>query len=187
MAEELREKQAIIERNDAATARMAAALERIDDEQMLQPNAVGDWSLRDALSHLANPWFAEQMSSYLEGRKPDALAANGTTEPPDPSFDLATNDGRNAWRHHVRRNESLEEVRERYRAWLGTMTSTLERLPAEDFERSFAIRFHDFVGEVRPAEEGEQGFPLWQWIRGEYWHHLEDHLPAFEAAAKQSR
>lgn len=184
MAEELRTRQEIIARTRAAAARLDVALARLTDDQMLAPNAVGEWSLRDTLSHLGNHWLAEQLESYLDGRSPDALSATGTTEPPGPEFDLTTNDGRNAWRHHVRRHDSLQQVRDRYRSFLGRMDAAIGRLPEEDFERSFSLTFTDFVGLVRPAGESEEGFPLWQWIRGDTWHHLEDHLPAFEAAAQ---
>ena len=183
MPDDPKTKQAIIDRNRAAVARLSAALERLSDEQMLAPDAVGEWSLRDTLSHIANLWLAEQLESYLDGRAPDALSATGTTEPPGPAFDLTTTDGRNAWRHHVRQNESLEQVRERYDLFLERMDAVIGRFPEAEFERSFAIRFEDFVGLVRPAEEGEPGFPLWQWVRGDYWHHLEEHAPAFESAA----
>ncbi len=182
MVEELRSKREIQERNRVAAARLDAALARLTDEQLMAPNAVGEWSLRDTLSHIANHWLSEQLESHLDGRAPDPQVATGTTEPPGPEFDLTTLDGRNAWRQHVRRGESLEQVKARYREFLERMDRVIERLPEEEFERPYALRFHDFVGLVRPAEDGEQAFPLWQWIRGEYWHHLEDHLPAFEAA-----
>lgn len=184
MADEIRDKQAILARFRAGTDRLTAALERLDDEQMLAPNAVGVWSLRDTLSHLANPWLGEQLQAYLGGRAPDPLTATGTTTPPGPEFDLTTNDGRNAWRQAVRAGESLEEVRDRYAAFVTSMERLINALPDEDFERSFAIQFSDFVGLVRPALDGEPGFPLWQWLRGDTWHHVEDHLPAFEAAAQ---
>ncbi len=187
MVEEIREKQAILARFREATGRLNAAVDRLDDDQMLAPNTVGEWSLRDTLSHIANPWLAEQFQSYLGGRAPDPLTATGTTEPPGPEFDLTTNDGRNAWRHAVRADESLDEVRARYADFVTSMERLVEAVPDEDFERSFAIRFSDFVGLVRPAEEGEPGFPLWRWIQGDTWHHLEDHLPAFEAAADAGR
>ena len=183
MAEEIRDKQTILARFRDATRRLAGALDRLDDDAMLAPNAVGEWSLRDTLSHIANPWLAEQLQSYLGGRAPDPLAATGTTEPPGPEFDLTTNDGRNAWRQSVRAGESLNVVRTRYVEFVASMERLIEAFPDEDFERSFAIHFGDFVGVVRPAQEGEPGFPLWQWLRGDTWHHVEDHLPAFEAAA----
>ncbi len=187
MTEEVHEKQAILERFREATRRLTTALDQLDDEQMLAPNAVGDWSLRDTLSHIANPWLPEQLQSYLGGRSPDPLTATGTKEPPGPEFDLTTNDGRNAWRHVVRAGESLDEVRARYAEFVVWMDRIIEAFPADDFERSFAIRFSDFVGLVRPAEQDEPGFPLWQWLRGDTWHHIEEHLPAFEAAAEQVR
>lgn len=186
MVEEIREKQAILARFREATRRLTVALDRIDDERMLAPNAVGEWSLRDTLSHIANPWLGEQLQSYLGGRAPDPLTATGTAERPGPEFDLTTTDGRNAWRHAIRANESLEEIRARYAEFVASMERLIAAFPDEDFERSFALQFSDFVGLLRPAQQGEPGFPLWRWLQGDTWHHVEDHLPAFEAAAAAS-
>lgn len=179
-----RTKAAIIARNSTARTAFESALARLDEEALLAPRALGDWSLRDVMSHIGSTWLLEQLESLLEGRDPQALAAWGTEDPPGPEFDMATNDGRNAWQQQVRRHESLDQVRERLRRLLDRMDRVIETLPPEEFERPYTLRYTDFVGTVRPAEDGEQGYPLWQWIRGEYWHHLEDHLPAFEEAAR---
>ena len=187
MEKEIRDKQTILARFREATGRLNRALDRLDNEQMLAPNAVGEWSLRDTLSHIANPWLGEQLQSYLGGRAPDPLTATGTSEPPGPEFDLRTTDGRNAWRHAIRANESLEEVRARYVDFVTSMERLIAAFPDEDFERSFALQFSDFVGLLRPAQQDEPGFPLWRWLQGDTWHHVEDHLPAFEAAADATR
>lgn len=187
MVDEFRDKQAILARFRDATARLDRALGRIGDEQMLPPDVVGEWSLRDTLSHIANPWLGEQLQAYLGGRAPDPLTATGTTEPPGPEFDLTTTDGRNAWRHAIRANDSLEDIRRRYVEFVASMERLIAAFPDQDFERSFALQFSDFVGLLRPAQQDEPGFPLWRWLQGETWHHMEDHLPAFEAAAAERR
>jgi len=186
VTDEVREKQAILQRIRTDAARMQRALDSLDDARLLAPNAVGEWSLRDVLSHLANLWLPEQLQSYLEGRAPDPMTATGTTEPPGPQFDLTTTDGRNAWRQAVRAGESLNDVRARYARFVQWSQEVIAALPDDDLERSFAIRFEDFVGLVRPAKEGEPGFPLWRWIQGDTWHHLEEHLGAFEDAARSA-
>lgn len=179
-------KRAIIQRSHTAAERLNVVLARLSDEQLLTPHALGDWSLRDVLSHIADHWFPEQMASYLESRDPDALSAWGTREPPGPEFDMASNDDRNAWQQQVRRQESVAEVRNRYERFLERMDRILVELPEVVFGQPFALTHPDFVGRVRPAREGEPGFPLWEWIRGAYWRHLEEHLDAFEAAAEQA-
>ena len=176
-------KAAIIERNRRAAAAMNAALGRLTRDQLLAPGAVGEWSLRDTLSHIGNHWFPTQIEAYLAGRDPTPLEAWGTEEAPGPEVDMSTNDGRNAWLHAIHRDRPLPQVRERYIRFLERMDRLIEALPESEFATPYAIVDFGWVGRVRPAQEGEQGFPLWQWIRGDYWHHLEDHLPAFEAAA----
>ncbi|MEX1022606.1 MAG: hypothetical protein WD058_05610, partial [Dehalococcoidia bacterium] len=55
-------------------------------------------------------------------------------------------------------------------------------LPESEFAAPYSIVPMGYVGQIQPAREGEEGFPFWQWIRGEYWHHLEDHVGEFETA-----
>jgi hypothetical protein len=39
------------------------------------------------------------------------------------------------------------------------------------------------TGHVRPRGEGEQGWPLWQWLRGVTYQHYADHTRDIRAAA----
>lgn len=179
-------KAAIIARNLSAANAMNAALSHLSYEQLLAPNAVGTWSLRDVLSHIGNHWFPTQMEAHLEGRDPTPFEAWGTNTPPGPDVDMSTQDGRNAWLHEVHKDRPLPQVQERYLRYLERMDRLIEALPESEFEVPYSLTPLGWVNRVRPAQDGEQGFPLWRWIQGEYWHHLEDHLPAFEAAAAQS-
>ena len=176
-------KAAIIERNHRAVSTMNAAISHLTQEQWHAPDANGEWSLKDTLAHMGNHWFPTQIEAHRDGRDPTPLEAWGIAEPPGPDVDLSTTDGRNAWLHAFNRDRPLPLVRERYLRFLERMDRLVEELPESEFPVPYAIVEFGYVGRVRPALDGEQGFPLWQWIRGEYWHHLEDHLPAFEAAA----
>ncbi len=170
-------------RNQSALAAVDAELKSLTDEQLLAPNAVGEWSLRDVLAHLSVEWLPAQIEAHLEGREPTAMECFGTDEPPGPDHDLSTEDGRNAWQHHRDANLTLAEVRERFARYRRRMDALLERLSDEDLAAMYILEPSGYVGRLRPARDGEVGFvaPLWRWLQGNTWHHYETHLEDIRA------
>ncbi|MGE5595769.1 MAG: DinB family protein [Hyphomicrobiales bacterium] len=176
---------AIQERFEAAVRELNAALGELSAGELVRPGAVGEWSLKDTLAHLSSTWLAGQLEAYLDGRTPTAATTFGFDDPPPPGTDLATNDGRNAWLHTSEARLTLPEVRERYEEFLRRTNAAIARLPEDDFGRAFALAPLGHVGQLRPAVEGDGPpiVPLWRWLAGNTWHHFEEHLPAFQAAA----
>lgn len=177
-------KAAILERSRESAARLEAAFTSLSEEQLLRPNTVGQWSLKDVLAHIAWEWLAGQLEAYLEGREPTAMECFGHEHAPGPDDDMSTNDGRNAWAYSLDKDLSLSDVLERYWRYRRRIDAVIERLPEEDFERSFAIVALGYVSHVRPAREGETGSPLWLWLKGNTWEHYEDHIEDFEAVRR---
>ncbi len=176
---------AILARTRVAWAALDTALVLIDGEKMLRPHTPEGWSLRDILCHLGNPWLTAQIEAHLDGRDPEMFTCFGHEVPPEPSEDMSTNDGRNAWHQRALRGLSLEQVHDRYLDFRGRTEALLLRLPESEGDVVYALVPFGHTGRVRPALPGEpMSFPLWQWLRGETWHHFEDHLPAFEAASR---
>jgi len=188
MDEEPRTKTAISDRFRAAYTAFDEALGKLTDAQMLAPGPEGAWSARDVLAHVAadHRWFAGQMVAALEDREPTAAECFGDVSPPGPEHDLTTQDGRNRLQWEQNRHLSLGEVRGGHREYRAKLEAAIERLPEDQMEKPYAIEMLGFVGRVRRAREGEQGYPLWQWLRGNTWHHYEDHLKDIEAAARVS-
>lgn len=179
---------AILARTREAWAALDTALAQISTEEMLRTRTPEGWSLRDILCHLGNPWLTAQLEAHLDGREPTMLACFGHEVPPQPSEDVATNDGRNAWHRRALRNLSMEQVHARYLDFRGRTDAILERLPEDEGEVVYALVPFGHTNRVRPAGPGEPlAFPLWQWLRGETWHHFEDHLRDFEAAIQATR
>lgn len=175
----------ILARTREAWAALDTALARIDGAEMLRPRTPEGWSLRDFLCHLGNPWLTAQLEAHLDGREPTMLSCYGHEVPIAPDEDMTTNDGRNAWHRRALRQLSLEQVHARYLDFRGRTESVLLRLPETEGEVVYALVPWEDVGRVIPASAGApMAFPLWRWLRGETWHHFEDHLPAFEAAAR---
>ena len=99
---------AILARTREAWAALDTALVLIDGQEMLRPRTPEGWSLRDILCHLGNPWLTAQIQAHLDGRNPEMFTCFGHEVPPEPSEDMSTNDGRNAWHQRALRRLSLD-------------------------------------------------------------------------------
>lgn len=168
-----------------AWAALDAALKPLDVEPMLRPRTPEGWSLRDMLCHLGNPWLTAQLEAHLDGHDPTMRSCFGHEVEPLPAEDMNSNDGRNAWHHRALRGLSLEEVHARYLDFRRRTEAILQGLPESEGDVIYALVAFGHTGRVRPALPGEpMAYPLWQWLRGETWHHVEDHLPEFQAASR---
>ena len=176
---------AILARTREAWAALDTALAGISSDEMLRPRTAEGWSLRDTLCYLGNPWLTAQIEAHLDGREPTMLAYYGHEVAMAPDEDMTTNDGRNAWHRRALSGLSLEQVHARYLDFRGRTEALLLRLPENEGDTVYALVPSGLIGRVRPAQPGEpMAFPLWQWLRGETWHHFEDHLHDFEEAAR---
>jgi hypothetical protein len=185
MEPEPQTKPEILERFRGAYTAFDAALAKASDEQLLVPGASGAWSARDVLTHVAadQRWWAAQLTAAMEGRAPTTAECYANPNPRPSQYDMSTQDGRNAWQYELYRDQPLAEVREALVYYRERVIELANALPDAEFARPYAIVDSGVTGWVRPAEAGEQGFPLWQWFRGNTWHHYEDHLEDIEAAA----
>lgn len=96
-------KQYLITRLTTERKRLEQNLTRLDEEQMLQPGVVGDWSVKDVLAHLAE-W--EQLClNWL-----DASRAGVVPEVPAPGFTWKTIDALNKEIYLKHCERSLDDV-----------------------------------------------------------------------------
>ncbi len=187
MDDALRTKNAILQRNRDAAARVDRAINALSDEQMLAVSPGGGWSPRDIVAHMGGDlrWFAEQLEALRDGREPSTIRAFGTEDLPTGGHDMSTQDGRNAAQHELLSTLSLNEVRQRWDDYRARVDELIRELPPDSLEVSHTIAPVGEPGQVRPAESGEQGWPLWRWIAGITWYHFEDHAGDLEAAANR--
>jgi uncharacterized damage-inducible protein DinB len=183
MSDQPETKQAIIERFQRAATALDAAIAPLSDERLLGRPADGGWSKRDILAHIAadQRWWAAQLAASLEGRPPTPEECYAVPVAPPAKYDMSTQDGRNAWQHEHHKAQPLAEIREALLTERARIIELAERLPGTEYAVPYAIVDSGFTGQVRPAREGEQGFPLWQWFRGNTWYHYEDHLEDLES------
>ena len=94
-------KQALIDELHTSRAELLDALDGLSPEQMLLPNAVGDWSVRDVLSHLVD-WEAELITALnqIQNKKYPAI------------MDIDNIDGWNEKQHFEHAQRPLESILE---------------------------------------------------------------------------
>jgi uncharacterized protein (TIGR03083 family) len=183
MDDEPQTKQTILERFRSAAEALDAAIAPLSDEQLLSPPAGGGWSKRDILAHIAadQRWWAGQLRAAIDGRPPSPEECFAVPAAPPATYDMATQDGRNAWQHDHHADQPLAVIRELLATSRARLVELANELPDDEYAKPYAIVDSGYTGQVRPARDGEQAFPLWQWFRGNTWHHYEDHLGGLQA------
>jgi hypothetical protein len=170
---------------DDAYADLAAAIAAIPDETLTIPGTIGDWSARDVIAHIGGDerWMAGQLEALRAGEQPTALSCYGSDEPLPAGADLITQDGRNAWQYERLKSLSLDEVRSMAAESHARLIAVVEAFPDAKLADELTIANLGTQGWIRRREEGEQGWPLWQWLRGVTYQHYADHTEALRALA----
>lgn len=180
-------KDEIMGRIAESAAAFDALVERIPPERMNDPGADGDWTPRDVIAHIAadHRWFVAQLDAARGDAPPSALDCFGKRqpEPPGPGIDLSTQDGRNAWQYERNKELSAAEAQERLATYRTLLIHRLAQIDDADLDTPYTIADAGLTGWVRPAREGEWSSPLRDWIRGNTWHHYEDHAQGLRAFA----
>ncbi|NLG99493.1 MAG: ClbS/DfsB family four-helix bundle protein [Chloroflexi bacterium] len=148
-------KTELIEALEDTHKEMIELLESLPDEVLLEPGVVGDWSIKDILSHL----------SYWEGQLVTLLfqTLHGTTQPGTVHFkkDVSVDELNRRW-YEAGLDRPLEMV---WKDFKGVRKQTLRRVS------EFSDR--DLADPKRyPWLEGR---PLWRWIAADTFEHEEEH------------
>lgn len=113
-----------------AYARLSAALEGLGEEEATRAGVTPEWSVRDALAHIAE-WEQEGL------RVMDEILA-GTYR---PRFDDETIERRNREAVEARRGRTFAEVAEELHAAHASLEQRLGELPEEVDERTVGFKF----------------------------------------------
>lgn len=147
-------KAEILSALDASRAALLDAIDGLSPEQMLAPNAVGEWSVRDILQHLS-VWEAELVRLLVhvdQRRKPI-----GPSFVPNPDFDTI-----NARWHAETKDRPLDRVLQDFHGVRRQTRRWVDEMAEEDLLR------------VRP-EPWLHGQPLARWIAEYSYEHEQEH------------
>ena len=162
-------KTALLARIDAARAAWESLLAEVGEARMLAPGAMGTWSVKDIVAHVAvyERWLADQ------------LAGGETAGSPPEGAKLVDMDARNAWFYEQDRDRPLAAI------------LAEERAAARDLRAQAAARTDEALavamtitdgGMVRPARDGDPfEQPLWAMIAEHTDEHYAAHSPAIRA------
>jgi hypothetical protein len=89
--------------------------------------------------------------------------------------------GRNAWQRQRLSGLALDDVRAMARESHARLLASISMFRDEQLNDPLAIAELKTVGWVRPPEDGEQAYPLWQWIRGVTYQHYAEHMHAIRS------
>ena len=145
-----------IEQVRQARARWDGLVDHLSDEQMLQPCAGGEWSIKDIQSHIT--WHDREMVVLVRGR---ALAGSDLWELPL--------DQRNQAIFELTRDRPLLEVRAQARQVFAALMQELATL--SDEELSTPGKFSDMPEDWLP----------WEMIASNTYEHYDDHFTALQS------
>jgi uncharacterized protein (TIGR03083 family) len=136
-----------------ATSRqqLLAAIDGLSDEELTQPGAMDDWSVKDLLSHLT-AWEAELVK----------LLAQLRTSKRPAYFDLGNVDDLNAKWHKETKKRPLDRVLADFE---GVRKQTLRRLESYSNEELTDPKKYKWF----------DGRPLWRWVAAETFEHEAEH------------
>ena len=176
-------KTEILERSRLANAAFDAVLAKISEADMTAPGAVGAWSVKDVIAHVAadDRWFAGQLEAAAKGEIPTALACYGGEDLPPADLDFNSNEDRNTWHYRRNRDLSLSAALEMAAEARARRDSAIEALPDGELAALYTIGGNGHVAHLRRATEGEQGWPLWRALAGNCCDHYDDHTKDLEA------
>jgi hypothetical protein len=170
-------KQEILDALRSGYAEWLAALDAVPNERMSEPDAVGTWTLKDVVAHIASGhrWLAAQLDAAAHRQLPTATACFGQDEAPPPEINIANNQQRNEWNYERYRNWPLEAVQQEAEFAFGWLVRMIEELPEPAFEANYTIADYDNINHVRPATDVDSfRFPLWRLL----YNGTAEHYPA---------
>ena len=154
-----------------------AVMERVPDERMTEPDAVGYWTLKDVIAHIASGhrWLAAQLDAAAHRQLPTAQKCFGQDEAPPPAFNIASNQDRNDWNYARHKDWPLDAVLQEADFAYGWLVQEIEELPEAAFEATYTIAGYANINHVRPATDGDTfRFPLWRLL----YNGTAEHYPA---------
>ena len=148
----------------------------------MAPNTIGTWSVRDVIAHIGGDemWMAGQLEALRFEAMPTAASCYGIDLPPPADMDWSQ-DGRNAWQRERLHGLSLDDTRSMAREAHARLLAVVSTFDDKRLNEPLAIAMLGTTGWIRTPKDGEQSYPLWEWLRGVTYKHYAEHAEAIEA------
>jgi hypothetical protein len=121
----IKSKAAIVQRLQTERRRLERNVSQLSPEDMLRPGAVGEWSVKDILAHLAD-WEAHMLVWVEAARGGDPVAS------PDPGLTWQQLDVFNQRVYERHRDQPLEAVTQYFRDTHRQFMTLVEAMPEEE-------------------------------------------------------
>jgi hypothetical protein len=118
-------KQQIAKRLQTERRRLEQNLALLSPEDMVQPGAVGPWSVKDVLAHLAD-WEARMLGWVAATQRGEDVKT------PDPDYTWRQIDSLNQRIYAAHRDQSLDEVLADFRSTHARFMTMVNAMPEED-------------------------------------------------------
>jgi uncharacterized protein (TIGR03083 family) len=148
---------------------LMAVVERIPRDRMEEPNAIGEWSIKDLLAHMPSfeRWVANSIFADMEGREATNQELYGRDDAPSAEDDL-NDDTSNAWVVAYARTQSLEWVLNELAWGHNRLVEAVEACTDADLDDPSLF----------PSMNGKSFAAI---LPGQCWSHHRDHLVQIQA------
>lgn len=153
----------ILEQLDENRERLLVAIEPLPDEALLEPGAMGDWSVADILAHIT-AWESELVTGLLrinQGKKPTKMIA---------AFEDV--DGYNARRFEENKGRDIERIFDDLQGVRVQLEQWLEEFSEKDLSDPNRYKWSKGITLAHIVEENSYG-------------HDAEHLPQIEQFAQK--
>ncbi|MEK6572795.1 MAG: ClbS/DfsB family four-helix bundle protein [Chloroflexota bacterium] len=146
-------KSELISTLEASRKTLLVTIDGLSDEEMTRPGAMGDWSVKDLLSHLT-AWEAELVTMLAQARQ--------GKKPPFADVSSSQTDALNAQWHNETKDRPLERVLIDFH---GVRKQTVKQVESFSDEELNDPKLYKWLKDS----------PLWKWIANETFEHEAEH------------
>lgn len=177
-------KTAPLDRTRAARLAWDERFAAIPGDRLQTLGAAGYWSAKDVQAHLTTDhrWITGQLRALARGVLPTADECYGHAETPPPGTDLSDQDQRNAWTYSIDKERSLGEVLTTIPEYADALEAAIAAVPEDELPRPHTFGENAHVAQIRPARDGEPGWPLGAIIASYANEHYDAHTADLRAA-----
>jgi hypothetical protein len=152
-------KAELLELLQTKRAEYDAALAEVPPDQMTQPGAAGEWSIKDIIAHLTyhERWYADRLHEQLRGE------VYVSTE-----LDYMPFDERNHLIYLQQKDRPLAEILAESKVAFSKLIEGVKAHP------------ESFLVEPQQLEGAPQPIVIWQMLRGDVYEHYGQHIPSIK-------